>query len=228
MPKPKKKLESTYDKWTSDSSDSISEPLYADINESNTSSDSGYSEKCNMNNPHTYLTSDDLTLITRYEKVLRNRKKKSRFQKLSELLCSGGSNSDDEFEENETDIDSLYDSLQSFYVTSPSSYATESSEDEFYDMSTSMIGSSSPTDTDTTVRYSKHSFFYKRCPYKDLSKAKYDYDATVEYVPTDRFTRSTLLKQIETPRKPPKPNTIDRSQHLYENYRDFTTSYDFE
>ena len=69
---------------------------YDDSFENDRSTDSGFSDRPEEMYEclgSASLTSDDISLLTRYEGVLKNRSKKSRFKKLSELLCSGGSTS---------------------------------------------------------------------------------------------------------------------------------------
>lgn len=187
------------------------------------------------------LTSDDVSLISRYDRVLQRRTKKSRFRRLSEFLCSGGSHSDEEKEESG---DSLYDSLESsapsssYGIDSTTSYSFPSSTSRSYDdgdetfhhrdemgetlppIAESPISSSSD---EKQLRFSKKDFFYN--PNKNLT-------CHSEYVLPDKTQLQTPThgkggKLCTTPgsslkpqRKPPLASTP--VTHVYENVRDFT------
>ena len=229
--------------FMSSSSSKNSEPLYARIDElwsdNDRSTDSGFSDRPeDYQDPSTCLTSDEISLISRYRRVLKNRTKKSRFRRLSEYLCSGGSVSDDEEEEESYHSeDSMYDSL----LSGATSFASLTARSDVQSPSFSEITtdssvfesplSSTSSPDDTTVRYSKKHFFYT--PTKlDLASPS----AHSEYVlpeqwmktPTSKLARDPLSSMSgSTPMKPQRrpPRSVMSPlalSHEYENIRDFT------
>lgn len=220
------------------SSSKQDEPLYARIDEimseNDRSTDSGISDGPEVyRNPNTCLTSDEISLISRYKKVLKNRTKKSRFRRLSEYLCSGGSVSDDE--DDPDSQDSLYDSLlssgTSFASLTPRSGVESPSFSELtvdssvFDSPTS--SESSPDDT--TVRYSKKHFFYT--PNKlDLASpsahSEYVLPEMWQKTPTSKLARDPLSSSttpLKPTRRPPRSLMSPLAvSHDYENIRDFT------
>ena len=214
---------------------SLPDPTYAridDIFENDRSTDSGISDIYDSASQYVTssskcLTSDDVSLISRYGRVLRHRTKKSRFRRLSEFLCSGGNNSDEESE------DSLYASLES---SAPSSCGTRSDfmsvnssrspeeisrhDNEIEECLLPIVESPVPSSPDEMqMRFSKKDFFYN--PTKDVT-------CHSEYVlaETPTLIHDELCATLQTPRKPQRspPFASTPVTPLYENLRprDFT------
>jgi len=225
--------------FMSSSSSKYEEPLYARIDElwseNDRSTDSGFSDRPEVyGNPSTILTSDEVSLISRYQRVLKNRTKKSRFRRLSEYLRCGGSVSDDEDHISE---ESLYDSLLSsgtsfasltarsgVHSPSPSEITADSS---VFDSPTSSI--SSPDDT--MVRYSKKHFFYTPSKLELASPSghsEYVLPEQWQKTPTTRLSRDPLSfssgsSPLKPQRRPPRSVMSPLAlSHDYENIRDFT------
>ena len=226
--------------FMSSSSGKNDEPLYARIDElwsdNDRSSDSGFSDRPEAEvyrNPASCLTSDEISLISRYQRVLKNRTKKSRFRRLSEYLCSGGSVSDEE-EESE---DSLYDSLMSSgtsfaSLTARSGVASPSFSEMTTDSSVfDSPASSTSSPDDTTVRYSKKHFFYTPTKLELASpsgNSEYVLPEQWQKTPTTRLGRDPLspgsgFTPLKPQRKPPRSVMSPLAlSHDYENIRDFT------
>ena len=201
-------------------SPSSTEPIYARIDDSwldsaDKSTDSGFSDRPEIYEKLENLTDDDISLLSQYQRVLKNRTKKSRFKRLSDFLCTAGNNSDDEME------DSLYDSLES--GSSFSSPTEESSEFTSFSRDASSCGGgeqgeeadmTSPTD-DSLVRFNRRDFFHVSPPKREQL---YSMSTNSEYVFADQLQKTPKQKAV---RRKAQSYTSPLC-HDYENVRDFT------